>query len=588
MSLRRLHEEKITSPTLMEMFRSNVILENRPIISFKPPIKSPTAISLPKVADNRPAPEPPVNNSPSSPDVMDPESVTSRVNKLFGAPSKVLPVNKAPVKARNPPKCSVCKGLVKGHSGPIGKGKCKNGGPSTSYVETVDMALPTPVQSRDDCITPPPPFEEELSTFRLLSEENDQQSGALVLHRPTILRDLDEIGDLLEVSDNETIEALDTLTRTSFSPEPTESDSHIVKSTKRSFDRKSEVKTQKQNPTKKQKTSGVNYFSGLMKNLYARDDLLATFEIANKKSFNLIQPKTKPQTNSPDHPPLPDNDSPPPEADHQSPLLISDENHPMDNFSPEDEDHFLDTWSPEHHYPGIISHSLNTINPEDHSQDPISPVKLPNPFQLIRRSSAQAQSTKQVPSKSNSKKKSDDEDDIFDFSDHEGALEEVEVHEAPAPVKRRKVRKNWRVPKSGPFWDRLMTRPEDHSQDTINPDDHSQDTINPDDHFHDTINPDDHSQGTNGPKDHSPDKISPENRPEYIHPSDYPTHGKKDFTFDNPSSNRTRGNVTKTRSGKRPPRKCKDKNCENCIIETNCGLCECCLNPGLKLKCVLR
>ena len=458
MSLRRLHEEKITSPTLMEMFRSNVILENRPIISFKPPIKSPTAISLPKVADNRPAPEPPVNSSPSSPDVMDPESVTSRVNKLFGAPSKVLPVNKAPVKARNPPKCSVCKGLVKGHSGPIGKGKCKNGGPSTSYVETVDMALPTPVQSRDDCITPPPPFEEELSTFRLLSEENDQQSGALVLHRPTILRDLDEIGDLLEVSDNETIEALDTLTRTSFSPEPTESDSHIVKSTKRSFDRKSEVKTQKQNPTKKQKTSGVNYFSGLMKNLYARDDLLATFEIANKKSFNLIQPKTKPQTNSPDHPPLPDNDSPPPEADHQSPLLISDENQPIVNFSPEDHFLDLDTWSSEDLFLGTINHehnslhtinpddhSLDTINPEDNSQDTIIPVKFPNPSKLVR-SSVPAQPSEQVPSTLNPKKKSNDE--VFDFSDHEGALDEVDVYEAPAPIKARKVRRNLRVPKS--------------------------------------------------------------------------------------------------------------------------------------------
>ena len=543
MSLRP-YQDKVPPPLLGEMFR--------PVNSFKTPVKPPTAVNSFKVVPSLAPPVNIVNYSTCPPKVIDPDSATSPLNRHFGAPSKVLPVNKAPAKSRNPPKCSVCKGLVKGHSGPIGKGKCTHGESITSYVETVDLA---PGQSRGDCITPPPSVEEELSTFPLSAEENNQLLENSVFHRPTLLSALDEISDLLDVSDNEAIETPNTLDMASVSSDSTAAETYVAKSTKQPFDKKGVTKrkkqypTKKQNPTKKQKTGGLKFFSGFMKNIYASDDLLDNFEMGKKKSFNSIQPRAnpRPQTYSPDHQPTPVNDNP----DHQSPLLINDQNHPIDHFRPED--HFLDTFSPEDQFPVTISpehYSLNTINPEDHSQDAISPViKLPNPSYLFRRSSSPAQHTEPVPSTLNPKKS--DDDDVFDFSDHEGALEGIEV-EAPAPAKGRKVPRNLRVPKPGRYWDSLKTRP-DNSQDTIRSEDHSRDEF----------------------------------RPENIHLSDYPTCGKDDHTSIDHCSSRTHGNVT-NRSGKRPARKCKDKNCETCIIEKNCGLCECCLNPGLKLKCFMR
>ena len=46
--------------------------------------------------------------------------------------------------------------------------------------------------------------------------------------------------------------------------------------------------------------------------------------------------------------------------------------------------------------------------------------------------------------------------------------------------------------------------------------------------------------------------------------------------------------TTRDRRGKRPPKKCKVKDCESCTVEVNCEVCEFCLNPGLKLKCKSR
>ena len=44
---------------------------------------------------------------------------------------------------------------------------------------------------------------------------------------------------------------------------------------------------------------------------------------------------------------------------------------------------------------------------------------------------------------------------------------------------------------------------------------------------------------------------------------------------------------TKARAGKRI-KKCKDPDCEKCQIEINCGNCESCRRPEMKLKCVER
>ena len=94
MSLRP-YQGKVPPPILGEMFR--------PVNSFKTPIKTPTAVNSFKNEGNVPSPAPPVNivnYSTSPPEVMDPDSATSPLNRHFGAPSKVLPVNKAPAKSR--------------------------------------------------------------------------------------------------------------------------------------------------------------------------------------------------------------------------------------------------------------------------------------------------------------------------------------------------------------------------------------------------------------------------------------------------------------------------------------------------------
>ena len=47
----------------------------------------------------------------------------------------------------------------------------------------------------------------------------------------------------------------------------------------------------------------------------------------------------------------------------------------------------------------------------------------------------------------------------------------------------------------------------------------------------------------------------------------------------------TKQNPVKSR---KPRKKCSDESCISCNIERNCQSCDSCLNPGLKMKCVLR
>jgi len=90
------------------------------------------------------------------------------------------------------------------------------------------------------------------------------------------------------------------------------------------------------------------------------------------------------------------------------------------------------------------------------------PKKSSRPLPTIRRASAPVQQMVEVPHASSRMKAGDDE--VFDFSDHEDALEvgDGEAEEAPAPIKTRetRARPNLRASKSGHYWDSLQRRSE--------------------------------------------------------------------------------------------------------------------------------
>eukprot|EP00090_Calanus_glacialis_P016457 TRINITY_DN25768_c0_g1_i1.p1 TRINITY_DN25768_c0_g1~~TRINITY_DN25768_c0_g1_i1.p1 ORF type:complete len:1107 (-),score=385.74 TRINITY_DN25768_c0_g1_i1:97-3417(-) len=121
-----------------------------------------------------------------------------------------------------------------------------------------------------------------------------------------------------------------------------------------------------------------------------------------------------------------------------------------------------------------IAEVVNSSLPDEMSDNPPNedlivgsppqqpPKKSGRPLPTLRRASAPAQHMVEV-AKATSRGKAGD-DDVFDFSDHEDALEveEVETEEAPAPAKTRgtRARPNLRTSKSSPYWDSLQRRGE--------------------------------------------------------------------------------------------------------------------------------
>ena len=202
--------------------------------------------------------------------------------------NKCNPVSSNPV--RNPRRCTVCKSLAKGHQGAIGRGKCKNSRANSSFIETADLAPSLGSQPRES-ITPPPPFEDELFT----SEETDRILDTVFGPRLSCLKNLEDV--IVNVDESDSIDTSLVVQEASSEsndlavPEAYEQRSDKVqKVSKRphvdSTSAPKETAKKKMKTVKKKASSGLQYFEGLMKNMFSTPGMFTSFDITNGKRSN--------------------------------------------------------------------------------------------------------------------------------------------------------------------------------------------------------------------------------------------------------------------------------------------------------------
>ena len=79
--------------------------------------------------------------------------------------------------------------------------------------------------------------------------------------------------------------------------------------------------------------------------------------------------------------------------------------------------------------------------------------QVPRPLPILKKSAASAQTSKKVLANHNVEP-STVPNDVFDFSDHEGA----QINDVPCPPRGRKVKTHFRYQKSGPYWNSLKKK----------------------------------------------------------------------------------------------------------------------------------
>ena len=311
------------------------------------------------------------------------------------------------------------------------------------------------------------------------------------------LRDLEDISDVLDTPETEHngLEMVKATTSEIGVISRIENEGEVVKSSKRPLKSASKAALQ----VKKQKNSGLNFFGGFMKNIFLRDDMLTTFDMANKKTMRetveqpqgVSRPLDKktcgipPGVNSPEvqHVVMSR-----PEVQHV--VITSLEGQQVVVTDPEQQ--HIDISGPED------QHAVITI-PED---------------QRMAATNSEDQSLA-VTSHGG-----DQGLDVTSLGGDQGLA--VTSHGGDQGLA-------------------VTNRTEDHNIGDLP------------------------TGGTEGDQDHlSSDRF-------IIDTSVTPISGS-----------------SRVKTVGRPTRKCKERSCDKCNVEKNCEICETCLNPGLKLKCVKR
>ena len=177
----------------------------------------------------------------------------------------------------------MCKQPVKGHIGPYGRSKCKNGpgnstflestitpvtrepyvtppGSPVSHEEADDFVItpPPPESPGEVCVTPPPPYyETDGDEFDLFGDDSLPEYPPH--HSTTNLSDIDRISNFDETLNN---------------AEGTNCPEQPIKKRKANHEDKRKPK----------KSKGASYFGALLQNVFARSDLIEPLVTRPKKT----------------------------------------------------------------------------------------------------------------------------------------------------------------------------------------------------------------------------------------------------------------------------------------------------------------